>query len=140
MARTTDELVKGVLLLDYDSRRTPSLTPFINAANLVVTRVATCATAKDVTLSSDELEMIERWLAAHMYVQSDQTFASKSTSGASASHHGQTGMGLENSKYGQTAMMLDPSGCLAAIDKRQSAGAHWLGKPPSEQTAYVDRD
>lgn len=140
MARTTDTLVKGVLLLDYDSRRLHSLTPFIEAANLIVSRVATCATRKEMTLSSDELEMIERWLAAHMYVQSDQTFASKSTSGASGSHHGQTGMGLENSKYGQTAKMLDPSGCLAALDKQQVAGAHWLGKPPSEQTPYVDRD
>ena len=140
MSRTTEVAVKGLLLLDYDTARAPSLVPFIDTATVLVDRVATCAAAADETLTAAELELIERWLAAHYYVQSDQTFASKSTSGASATHHGQTGMRLENSKYGQGALTIDSSGCLDSITKNARAGANWLGRPPSEQTAYVDRD
>lgn len=140
MSRTTSTLVQGVLLLDYDSARSPSLTPFITAANLLTTRVATCAANAGTTLSSEELEAIETWLAAHYYVQSDQTFASKSTADASATFHGQTGKGLEGSKYGMGALSLDPSGCLASLATSVRASASWLGKPPSEQIHYDDRD
>lgn len=141
MARTTDTLVKGLLLLDYDANRSPSLQPFIDTATVLVDRVAVCASALDEALTVAELELIERWLSAHYYVQSDQTFASKSTSGASATHHGQTGMRLENSKYGQGALSLDTTGCLDQLANKSNAKAraHWLGRPPSEQTAYEDR-
>lgn len=143
MARTDADMVKGVLLDDYGKRvdgTDPSLTRAITAANLVVNRVATCATENDYTLSTEELLEIETWLAAHYYTRSDKAFASKSTEGASASYQGQTGKGLEASFYGQTAMELDPSGCLSAIAKRQVVGGFWAGTPPSEQTPYSQRD
>ena len=145
MARTNSTNVQGVLRLgsqggDYDDANSPSLTPFIDTATAIVDRVNTCATDREVTLTTAELELIERWLAAHCYVQTDQSYASKSTAGASASFHGQTGMGLENSKYGQMALSLDPSGCLKAISQSRKVRAVWLGKIPSEQTDYVDRD
>ena len=142
MARTTASAVKGILLKDYPApdEEQPSLTPYIETANVIVTRVATCATARDRTLTSTELELVERWLAAHFYVQSDQTWQSKSTEGASASFHGQTGMHLESSRYGQAAMDIDYSGCLASFSSAQSVTFGWLGRPPSEQTAYSERD
>lgn len=145
--RTTSTLVRGVLgdssthpkgQGDYDG--TTDLDPFIVAASIMIDRVEACATAKEYTLSSTELEIIERWLAAHMYQMSDQGYTSKSTGGASASFMGQTGMYLEGTKYGQMALMLDTSGCLHAISKRQVATGFWLGTPPSSQTDYEDRD
>lgn len=138
MARTTAALVRGVLQRDY--RIGADVAPYIRAANLVVTRVNTCATAKSITLSSDELTEVETWLAAHFYVCSEQTLASKSGGGAGGSFHGQTGMHLDSSRYGQTAQTIDYSGCLAAIGKRQFASMEWLGLAPSDQTDYDQRD
>lgn len=138
MARTTSALVQGVLVDNWDGKT--RLNPFIDAATLVVTRVLACATAKGYTLSSDELEMIERWLAAHFYAQQDRPYQSKSTKGASASFQGQTGMRLESTYFGQTALTIDTSGCLEALNNRQVARGFWLGRAPSEQTNYEDRD
>ena len=142
MPRTTVGKVQNILAAGEDYNGETSLQPYVDAATLLVTRVAACAVERGRDLTSDELEMIERWLAAHCYVQSDQTYASKSTSKASASFHGQTGLRLDNSKYGQMALALDTSGCLQALTavQRQVASAFWLGKVPSEQTDYVDRD
>lgn len=130
------------MLNDYDAVENPSLAPFIDTASAVVDDVAKCATDKDETLTSVRLELIERWLAAHFYVCSDQTYSSKSTDGASASFHGQTGMYFESSRYGQTAMRLDPSGCLNALgsSERKVASGFWLGKRRSEEIEYRDRD
>ena len=154
--RTTSALVQGVLMDDFGTRRdgsTPDLTPYILSASLIVDRVVVCGARKVTagTLATNitddgttgcEAEVLERWLAGHCYVQSDQTLASKGVSGSSRSHHGQTGMRLENSKYGQMALLLDPTGCLENMNSvpRARAGFTWLGKPPSEQIAYSDRD
>ena len=140
MSRTTSQAVKSVLLGDYDGES--SLVSFIDTASVVVTRVNTCAVAKGVTLSTAELELIERWLAAHFYACSDQPYSVAETDKARGRFQGQTGMFLTGTKYGQTAMRLDPSGCLEAIGNRTRAKAtvNWLGFPPSEQTDYVDRD
>lgn len=142
MPRTTEDAVEELLSAggDYDTLNNPSLIPFIQTANVIVTRVVTCATEKGITLSTEERELIERWLSAHFYVMSDQTYAAKGTEGASATFHGQTGMNLDASKYGQTAKMVDYSGCLNAIGNAQRASLSWLGKRPSEQTDYSDRD
>lgn len=124
---------------DYDTVNLPSLTGFIATANAVVNRVATCATAKGMALSTEELELIERWLSAHYYVMSDQNYTSKTTDGASASFQGKTDMGVKASKYGQTALDLDYSGCLAAITTRAFASFSWLGKNPRDQIDVEDR-
>lgn len=138
MARTTSAAVQGVLGDDYDG--STSLTPFIDTATAMVDRVATCATSRDRTLTSAELELIERWLAGHLYAMSDQPYQSKTTGRASATFQGRTGMYLEATKYGQTAVNVDYSGCLASISKRRVARGVWLGKAPSEQSDYIDRD
>ena len=144
MARTNDGLVKGVLGLgsqggDYDDVNNPSLTRFITAANLVTTRVNACAGTKGIALSTAELAEIETWLAAHMYVMSRQNVASQNTAGAGGTYQGQTGMGIQASKYGQTALMIDYSGCLLAIAERKMASMGWLGKVPSDQIDIQDR-
>lgn len=137
MGRTSTANVALVLGGHYVSGSSPDLQAFIDTATLIITRVNTCATAKGITLSTDELEMMERYLAAHYFSHADQIFQSKSTNGASGSFQGQTGKGIESSQYGMTALQLDPSGCLAAITKGARASITWGGKPSSEQlSAY----
>ena len=142
MARTTETAVKGILLKDYDADDVPSLQPFIDSATVIVDRVKTCAVDRSRTLTTAELELIERWLAAHFYCQSDQTYASRNTGKSSGQFQGQTGLQLDSSKYGQHAKALDYSGCLAALAgaERKVARGAWLGKPPSDQVDYEDRD
>lgn len=138
MPRTTSSAVETLLAGDYDG--TTSLTPHIDTATAIVDRVEDCAAARDRTLTEVELELIERWLAAHFYAMVDQPYQSKTTGRSSATFQGRTGMHFEATKYGQSAVNVDYSGCLAAIGKRRSARVVWLGKPPSSQVDYVDRD
>lgn len=138
MARTTAADVEDLLAGDYDG--STSLAVHIATATAIVDRVEACAANKDITLSDAELELIERWLAAHSYAMVDQPYQSKTTGRASATFQGRTGMRLEATKYGQQAMAVDYSGCLNAIGQRKTAGGFWLGRPPSEQTDYRDRD
>lgn len=144
MARTTADAVKALMAPggDYDLILEPDLTPFIDTASSVVDDVAECAANKGKTLSATKLELIERWLAAHFYQQSDQGYTQRSTLRASGSFQGKTEMYLESTKYGQTASNLDPSRCLDVIANgtRKVAGGFWLGKPKSEQINYEDRD
>lgn len=143
MSRTTTTAVQSLLETggDYDLKRRPSLQVFVDTANVVTTRVAACAVRNDDPLTSDELELIERWLSAHAYAMSDQTYAGKSTGGASGSFQGQTGMRLEATKYGQMALSIDHSGCLAKIaNKSNRIRFGWAGKVPSEQIDYDERD
>lgn len=143
MARTTSSLVIALLgnsathpkgLGNYDG--VSDVTQWIDSATAIVDRVATCATGKGITLSTTELELIERWLAAHYYTKYDPLYASKSTGRASASF-------IQDPKvperYKAGALDLDPSGCLAGILAGARAGAAWLGKRPSDQTDYADR-
>lgn len=137
MAYTTASAVQGVLGTHYDG--STDLTPFIDTAAGVITRLA----SKDVDgeLTSANLEIIERWLAAHYYAQADPILQSKSVGKSSGVFEGQTAMGLRNTRYGQQAIALDWTGYLAKIDKGiVKVGMKWLGKPVSEQTDYEDRD
>lgn len=126
MARTNSGAVAGILTADYDG--TTNLIPFIQSANVIVNRVATLAASRNMTLTAQELELIERWLAAHFYTQSDQVLQQKQTDGAGGTFQGKTAdSGICGSKYGQTAIRLDWSGSLEAIDKRKIAKAAFIG-------------
>ncbi len=143
--RTTELLVKEVLGNNYDGRT--SIYPFMRGASIVVDRVAACAITKEIPRTTAELREIETWLAGHFYAHHDQLYTSKSTSGAGASFQGQTAMHLNSTQYGQMAMTLDTSGCLADIQAGVTPGAGrpvasgvWLGKRRSEQIDYPQRD
>ena len=139
MSRTTAELVKGVLLEDYDTAVAASLTPFIDTASIIVDDLVTCAARKGHVYSDAKLEMIERWLAAHGYVMSDQNYRSNSNLSASGAFQGETGKYFEGSKYGMMAIVLDTANCLEDAGRRPKVIAAWLGKRPSQQTDYRDR-
>lgn len=141
MARTTSAAVQLVLAPgeDYDADGAPSLTPFIDSASVIVTRVATCASQKGITLSTEELEIIERWLTAYLYTRSDPIYQSKSTGGQSASFVADSQQTPERYKAG--AIGCDVSGCLQAIlNGVPRARAVWLGKIESEQLSYDERN
>jgi hypothetical protein len=139
MARTNSAAVQALLVSDYDTVNTPSLTPYIDTAASVIDDVVDCAARKGITMSDAKLELLERWMAAHFYCVMDKPYSSKSTSGASGSFHGQTAQGFSATLYGQQAMRIDTSGCLYAIDETRVAGGFWMGKRPTEQTNYRDR-
>lgn len=138
--RTTPGLVAEILGRNYDGR-TP-LTVFIRIASSFVDRVVTCAAAQDpaFTHTATELKDIETLIAAHAYQAMDQGYSSKSTAGASGQFQGQTAMYLEGTKYGQLAIVADTSGCVKSLSTQNVAGMDWLGKPPSAQIDYIDRD
>lgn len=128
--RTTESDVRSVIDTDPDI----TMTAFIRAASLVTDRIAACAIAKEDPLTDAELLEIETWLAAHFYSLRDPLYTSKSTLNASGSFK-------VDSSYLDMAMLLDHSGCLAnLIEGSRSAKAFWLGKRPSEQIDFADRD
>lgn len=141
MARTNSAAVQLLMApgQDYDTDAAPSLTPFIDSATVIVTRVAACAIQKEMALTTEELELIERWLAAYLYTRSDPIYQSKSTGGQSASFVADSKATTERYKAG--ALMVDPSGCLQSImNSVPKAGAYWLGKTETEQLTYDERN
>ena len=137
--RTNEQKVQGILGGNWDGKT--DLAPFIDTANAATGAVATCATNKGVSLSDTILERIEAYLSAHFYGHADQFYSEKQTENASAKFQGETKTGYESTQYGQTAISLDTSGCLLTMSRGQTTlTIGWLGLPPSEQTAYVDRD
>lgn len=136
--RTSEPKVQGILGDNWDG--STSVRPFIDTATVLTDEVSTCAAARGVTLSSALLERTECLLAAHFYAHADQLFTEKKTERSSAIFQGRTDKGLESTQYGQSAITLDTSGCLAMFSKGQQPTVAWLGKPPSEQIAYKDRD
>ena len=152
--RTTLQKVKIVLTRDFTAGDEQTLKAFIAQAVGLTDRAVACAIAKGQSLTTTiTLEdgstttlaaLIEAQLAAHFYKYArDRQLSQKSTAGASGSYSGQTAMYLEGTTYGQSALSLDISGCLQAIamgQQNKKARGSWLGKRPSEQTAYADRD
>lgn len=141
--RTSPSAVQGILLMDYDTINNPSLTPFIETASVIADEVADYASENSIAITSEKLELIERWLAAHCYCLSDQPYTFKQTKAVSANFQGKTAMYFEATKYGQMAVTLDSTGYLSTISEGNvgvTVSGIWLGKPPSQQIPYVDRD
>lgn len=136
----TQEQVKAILLVDYDTKRNPDLQAFLDDAALFVADIVTCAATKGLTVSTARQDALQKWIAAHLYKMSDKDMTSSSQQGASASYTGQFGMGFDATRYGQMATRLDNTGCLDNIDKTQEVSLDWLGLRPSEQTPYTERD
>ncbi len=122
--RTTTEAVLQVLApgKEYDLQTNPSLAPYMDAAQAMVNRVAGLAVHRSSGgYRPSELEVIERYLAAHFYLTSDKAYANKSDGGASASFMQQTGKRLDQTPHGQTALNLDYLGVLNGINSNARA-------------------
>lgn len=133
--RTTGSEVEAVLTDDYDG--STSLTPYIAAASSIVDRLA--ALDSSGVLTSAQLTLIETWLSAHCYCMMDRLMQSEGKGKSSGTVMGVFGKRLESTTYGQMALSLDWSGRLSSIGK-QRARMDWLGKAPSSQIDYEDRD
>ena len=122
--RTTAEAVG--LIIDVDSGI--SLTPFIEVANAVVTKHCV-----DGAFTVAELELVERWLAAHFYAIRDPRITQERAGSVGESYQGKVDLGFDVTHYGQMAMRLDWSGALSKLNEQAkkggkiTAGVVWLG-------------
>jgi hypothetical protein len=132
--RTNARAVERLLGEDYTGKS--DIHAAVKSAVALVDRLQVRARGVNRSLTVDELELIERWLAAHFYVMSDQVLATETVGGAGGSYQGTTGAGLRASKYGQSAVALDFSGCLQALASNRRAGAAYLGRRPGAQSDY----
>jgi hypothetical protein len=138
--RTTAGLVQQVLSPAGDYDRESDLTPYIATANSIVERLKLYAANAQPTIPvmDDQLELVERWLAAHFYAIVDRPFASRSAGGSSGSFDGKTGMNFDATLYGQSAKMIDPTGFLAGIE---SGGGQGSGQgPPRVRVVWAGTD
>ena len=122
--RTTSAAV--TLIIEVDA--TISLTPFIETANALVTEH--CSTDD---YDATRLELIERWLSAHMYTIRDMRAESEKIDTASQKKQSAVDIGFDTSHYGQMAMRLDTAGGLSQLNEQMKKGtsqivsATWLG-------------
>lgn len=119
--RTTSELVAAIIEVDV----TIPLEPFISVAAELVTEICVPAGYSD-----DRLELIERWLSAHFYTNRDPRPTREEAGPVSASYQSKLALNLGTSHYGQTAMMLDTAGGLAALSRdlrKHTLSVTWVG-------------
>jgi hypothetical protein len=125
MARVTDADVEAII--QYDD--SIDLTPFITVANQLVTELCS-----DSGYSDARLLEIERWLSAHFYHIDDQHVAMEKAGEVTASYQYKIDLAINQTKYGQMAMVLDTAGNLAQLNKRivdgesASISIGWLGE------------
>ena len=112
--RTTAVLVGGIIEVDS----TISVTPFIEAANALVTEC--CASVS--TYTAARLELIERWLSAHEYTIRDMRASNEKAGDVSERKQSKVDLGFDTSHYGQMAMRLDTSGGLAKLNESTKRG------------------
>ena len=132
--RTTDGLVGGII----EVISSITLTPFIAAANAIVTK---CCTDLTVDYTAAHLVVIETWLAAHFYSVRDMRAESEKAGQVAEKYQSKVDLGFATSHYGQMAMALDWYGGLAALNESMKKGggrtisASWLGKTETEADA-----
>ena len=136
MPRTSQTLVGSICDIEEDA----DLTGFILSANELVTEVCASATKADGTpfYTDVRLELIERWLAAHLYTNRDPRVTDEKAGSVGAGYQSKVDLGFNTSHYGQTAMRLDTNGGLAKLNDDMLKGkprvtASWLGLPVEEQ-------
>ena len=113
MARTNASLIDGIIEVDSDV----SLDPFISIANEIVTEV--CA---DSGYTDERLTIIETWLSSHFYKLRDQSIDTEKAGDVSVKYQYKLGLGLNQTKQGQGAMIVDTAGNLASLSKRMEQG------------------
>ena len=108
--RVTEQEVRNIFETDITD-----LSPFITAANLMVNENLFGQGLTDATLKE-----IERWLSAHLATARDPRTSKESMGDASQTYQGDSGLGLDSSRYGQMVKTLDPTGRLTAVGKKKA--------------------
>ena len=117
--RTTEQAVRD--LLGGEVPVGVDLTPWLQSANVIVT--ARCLTAG---YSTEMLELIERYLAAHLYMMNQRVLVRRKI-GQSEDEwdRGKVGLGLDLTPWGQMIKtLLDPKNTLGFKAKLKVV---WLG-------------
>ncbi len=109
--RTTNSEVQKII-----DTEVVDTTPFVTAANLIVTEKL-----GDQNLGDSLLTEIEKWLAAHLVSVRDPRAKAEKTGDATVTYFGKDGLGLDGSQYGQTVKLLDPTGILANLGKKKAS-------------------
>ena len=131
MARTTSDLVKGIIEVDSGI----VLTPFITAANALITQ---CCTDLDTDYTDAQLIIIETWLSAHFYTVRDMRAFEERAGSVSERKQSKVDLGFDTSHYGQMAMRLDWQGGLSSLNEQIKKGrartplVTWVGKEEDE--------
>jgi len=102
-------------LIEVFSTDIEDTTPFITTANLIVTDKLAGEGFTDA-----HLKEIEKYLSAHFASLMDPRIAQEKIGEVAVTYEGKTGLGLDGTKYGQTVKMLDTTGILASMGKRQA--------------------
>lgn len=110
--RVIDADVLAILDTDIDD-----LSPFITAANVLVEKLLASS-----GLAEAQLTEIERWLSAHFACMYDNRENEVWTDKSRAVFEGKTDMGLDYTRYGQMAKLLDTTGTLAASNASTAEG------------------
>jgi len=121
--RTTSGQVADIIEVDASI----GLEPFMMIANELVTEVCT-----DKGYTDSRLELIERWLSAHFYTNRDPRAVNEKAGPVGVTYQSEVALNLNTSHYGQTAMLLDTAGGLAALNtlkKKKVLSVSWLGTP-----------
>lgn len=130
MPRTTPLLVQGIIEVDTSI----PVDPFIEAATMLIDRVVATALDEDDLpyYTAPQLEIIERWLSAHFYAVRDPRAVTEGAGSVIARYESHVELNLNNTRYGQQAMLLDSAGGLAALNNDMKKGKrkvalHWGG-------------
>lgn len=143
--RTTRAAVRSIIEADDVPDATVDIDRFIDGANELVTEVcAGVLKADGVTLYYDNyrLELIECWLAAHLYTNFAPRATRERVGRLLQENQSKVDLGFDTSHYGQTAMRFDTNGGLAALNAKMKStasgstgamitrkgGVRWLGE------------
>ena len=119
-------MVEGIIKV----RTGVDLTPFMDTANHLVTQ---CCTELAADYTAGQLELIERWLAAHCYAQKEKQIEAEKADVVSRKFATKVELGFDNTYHGQTAMRLDFYGGLARLNDeikkglQKTVSVNWLG-------------
>ena len=111
MARVQTADVKKIIATEL-----VDLSVFIQTATVQVDTIAALG-----TLSAAVLKEIERWLAAHYTSMRVRQDAKVTMGDSSHTYSGKTGAGLQSTRYGQQAVLLDTTGTLANAGQRRAS-------------------
>lgn len=107
--RVSEEEVKAII---DTTVTTEGVTPFLRTANVLVTEVI----GTDADYTTDLAREIELWLAAHLVALRDPRVKSEKLGDGAATYHGESGVGLRHTPYGQQVLAMDLFGKFADLD------------------------
>lgn len=126
--RTSKVDVATIIELDDDIvADEQAMEAFILPASLMVDEACTGDNGPTVAYDDDTLELIERWLTAHLYTNRDPRTVNEKAGSVGAAFQSKVDLGFDTSHYGQTAMRLDTNGGLATLNKNSKKGKPTVG-------------